>query len=70
LTLAGQTTNLIFGRIYDSHAVSSPLGSPTCVEGRACYVDAFKITAGMGFGAICVAVVLATQRKGMRVRAA
>ncbi|GAA6017273.1 hypothetical protein JCM10207_003674 [Rhodosporidiobolus poonsookiae] len=79
--LFGQSTNLIFGRIYDSHARSlppslSPLSSiltaagPTCTEGRACYLSAFRLTTGMAGAAICVGLVLATLRKGMRVRAA
>ncbi|GAA5934278.1 hypothetical protein JCM1841_005422 [Sporobolomyces salmonicolor] len=80
--LFGQSTNLIFGRIYDSHSHSHsrdsapsrlavPSSSPTtCTLGRACYLDAFRLTTAMAAGAVVVALVLATGRKSMKIRAA
>ncbi|GAA6039131.1 hypothetical protein JCM8097_005341 [Rhodosporidiobolus ruineniae] len=83
--LFGQTTNLLFGRIYDSHTPStSPsllallptslsstaAAGATCTAGRDCYVSTFRITTGMGVAAVGVGLVLATVRRGMKVRAA
>ncbi|GAA5841090.1 hypothetical protein JCM11251_008015 [Rhodosporidiobolus azoricus] len=71
--LFGQTTNLLFGRIYDSHTRSSPSSLPsflsdplhalagtsaTCTAGRECYAGAFHLTTGMSAAAIAVGLVL------------
>ncbi|GAA5906019.1 hypothetical protein JCM8208_006319 [Rhodotorula glutinis] len=75
--LFGQTTNLLFGRIYDSHVLPSPPSpSPivaiagTCTLGRECYAQAFILTSCMALGALVVGLWLALGRKGMRIRAA
>ncbi|GAA5855572.1 hypothetical protein JCM9279_005124 [Rhodotorula babjevae] len=79
--LSGQTTNLLFGRIYDSHVLPSPPTSPssssllatvagTCTLGRECYAQAFVLTSCMALGALAVGLWLAVGRKGMRIRAA
>ncbi|GAA5827505.1 hypothetical protein JCM5353_002743 [Sporobolomyces roseus] len=72
--LFGQTTNLIFGRIYDSRSRLPSLltlakHSTTCLAGRQCYAPAFKMTMGMASLAFVVAIVLAAGRKKMRRRA-
>lgn len=74
--LAGQATNLLFGRIYDSHLPTSTFsvaaggGSPpTCTAGRACYIRATYLTCGMSLVATVVGLVLALGRKEMRTRA-
>ncbi|BGP39398.1 hypothetical protein JCM10449v2_003336 [Rhodotorula kratochvilovae] len=75
----GQATNLLFGRIYDSHASPSPsasffaaLAAPSksCTLGRACYAPAFALTSCMALAALAVGTWLALGRRGMRVRAA
>ncbi|GAA5866610.1 hypothetical protein JCM8547_005475 [Rhodosporidiobolus lusitaniae] len=68
----GQSTNLIFGRIYDSHTSSSPSTRSTgsCAAGRACYLSALHLTTGMAISAIGIAFVLATTRQKMKIRAA
>ncbi|GAA5926001.1 hypothetical protein JCM3775_005172 [Rhodotorula graminis] len=74
--LFGQMTNLLFGRIYDSHVLSSPpspsssFAAGTCTLGRQCYAQAFVLTSGMALGALAVGLWLALGRKGMRIRAA
>lgn len=69
----GQTTNYVFGRIYDHHAGPHlPQHVPinrTCHAGRACYVSAFHLTTGMALLAICLAFVLSS-RASMKKRAA
>ncbi|GAA5882699.1 hypothetical protein JCM16303_006551 [Sporobolomyces ruberrimus] len=82
--LFGQTTNLIFGKIYDSRSHLLPLPSrphsPSqiellskpaleCLAGRECYAPAFKLTISMAVAAMVVAFVLATARKQMKRRA-
>ncbi|GAA5956493.1 hypothetical protein JCM3765_003462 [Sporobolomyces pararoseus] len=69
--LFGQTTNLIFGKIYDSRShFPSILTKPAreCLAGRACYAPAFKLTIGMAVLAVVVSIVLASGRKKMRRR--
>ncbi|POY73791.1 hypothetical protein BMF94_3332 [Rhodotorula taiwanensis] len=82
----GQTTNLIFGRIYDSHLSPSstlltwpptqhvlaamPSGQQQCTAGRACYVQATYLTCAMAALATLVGLGLAVGRKEMRRRAA
>jgi len=73
----GQTTNLLFGRIYDAHVPHSPrtsfvaaVASGTCTLGRACYAPAFVLTSCMALGALALGLWLALGRKAMRVRAA
>ncbi|KWU43288.1 hypothetical protein RHOSPDRAFT_35162 [Rhodotorula sp. JG-1b] len=79
--LFGQTTNLLFGRIYDSHLSSSSLPSPPsflnlehfaappsiCTLGQACYVRATYLTCGMSLAATVVGIGLALGRKEMRI---
>ncbi|KAK4051360.1 hypothetical protein OIV83_002844 [Microbotryomycetes sp. JL201] len=70
--IAGQLTNYMFGRIYDSHvpAHSSVATSDRlCTAGRDCYVRAFHITTAMALGAIALACILVS-RKSMKRRAA
>ncbi|KAM0789266.1 hypothetical protein ACM66B_000108 [Microbotryomycetes sp. NB124-2] len=74
--IAGQLTNYMFGRIYDSHVPSHtralPSGPPSdrlCTAGRSCYVTAFHVTTGMAVAAIGLACVLVS-RKSMKRRAA
>ena len=78
----GQTTNLLFGRIYDSH-LSSPSSPPPppsflnlehfavppsiCTLGQACYVRATYLTCGMSLAATVVGIGLALGRKEMRI---
>ncbi|GAA5970303.1 hypothetical protein JCM8115_003694 [Rhodotorula mucilaginosa] len=80
--LFGQTTNLLFGRIYDSH-LSSPSSPPPppsflnlehfavppsiCTLGQACYVRATYLTCGMSLAATVVGMGLALGRKEMRI---
>ncbi|GAA6060417.1 hypothetical protein JCM10212_002185 [Sporobolomyces blumeae] len=80
----GQATNLVFGRIYDSHSrrrvspaatqsvdtMSRPPPVPLCTAGRACYLPAFQLTIAMASLAVVVGLVLALGRKQMKHRAA
>lgn len=68
MTLAGQSANLMFGRIYDSHVVRDPVTmlAKTCTLGRGCYVEAFHVTTGMTAAAVVVAIVLGRRRTMQR----
>ncbi|GAA5904559.1 uncharacterized protein JCM6883_003827 [Sporobolomyces salmoneus] len=78
--LFGQTTNLIFGKIYDSRSHPSTfeassrlyeLSKPAiqCLAGRECYAPAFRLTIGMAVSAMVVAIWLASGRQKMKRRA-
>ncbi|EGG08069.1 uncharacterized protein MELLADRAFT_77446 [Melampsora larici-populina 98AG31] len=63
---AGQIINLSFGQIYDAHYRQNPLPNQLlCMEGQACYRDAFRITiVSCGIALFLAGVLVLRNRNG------